>query len=62
MHPYILKNKSTFAESLDWCEDNLKPMSWRYNIEWKNGNPFDPSVVFDFDSAKDRTVFALKFS
>lgn len=62
MYPHTLNNKSVFAESLDWCEDHLVPNTWRYNIEWRNGNPFDPSVVFDFDHPEDRTVFALKFS
>lgn len=62
MHSHVLSNKNVFADSLDWCEDNLKPNTWRYNIEWRNGNPFDPTVVFDFDRSKDRTVFALKFS
>lgn len=62
MHSHVLKNRSVFADSLDWCEDNLKPNTWRYNIEWRNSNPFDPTVVFNFDRSKDCTVFALKFS
>lgn len=62
MYNYILKNKSIFAEGLDWCEDNLLNNTWKYNVEWRNGNPFDPTVIFAFSKANDRTLFALKFS
>ena len=62
MYQLVLKKKGLFAEGLDWCEEYLKPNSWRYNIEYRNGSPFDPTVIFYFNKSKDFTIFSLKFS
>jgi hypothetical protein len=61
-HKLILKNKSKFAECIDWCEDNLRIGTWDFSVNHFNSDPFDPTLIFSFRNDQDRLLVGLKFS